>query len=77
MDYESRVYMHAKQSNANDEGQGKQIVSPLYERIVEMRDSISSIKERFRALKQISELDNEIALEGGWTERISRKSLSS
>ena len=34
-----------------------------------MRDSISSIKERFRALKQISELDNEIALEGGWTEK--------
>ena len=75
MDYESRVYMHAKQSNANDEGQGKQIVSPLYERIVEMRDSISSIKERFRALKQISELDNEIALEGGWTERDIKEEL--
>ena len=64
---ESRIYKNAQQTHGGHDEAGK--VSPLYERIVEMRDSISSIKERFRALKQISELDNEIALEGGWTEK--------
>lgn len=43
--------------------------SPMYERIVEMRSSISNIKDRFKALKQISMLDKETALEGGWTEK--------
>ena len=49
--------------------------SPVLERVVEMRASISSIKDRFKALKQISMLDEEIALEGGWTEKDIKEEL--
>ncbi len=41
---------------------------PVSARVDEMRKSIAFIKERFHALKKISELDKETALEGGWTE---------
>merc|ERR1711907_384107 len=37
-------------------------------RVEEMRKSIDFIKERFNALKQISQLDPDTAAEGGWTE---------
>jgi hypothetical protein len=37
-------------------------------RVEEMRKSVDFIKERFNALKQISQLDPATAAEGGWTE---------
>eukprot|EP00945_MAST-04E_sp_MAST-4E-sp1_P005832 g5832.t1 len=61
------------------EGESSRVVtaqhSPVFERVVEMRASISSIKDRFKALKQISMLDEEIALEGGWTEKDIKEEL--
>ena len=39
----------------------------LHARVEEMKQSIAFIKDRFHALKQISMLDPQVAMEGGWT----------
>lgn len=45
------------------------------QRISDMRESILFIKEKFSALKQISELDASTALQGGWTEEALEEEL--